>query len=128
MTEGFLRGWLTFDSKTQFSSAREDYLISFLERQLVVDVTRVKLGAVSSIVGGHPSRESVAALSNDLKEHLELTLPYMAEKSRIRNGPNKAELNDPSFWRTVLAKKKESLTSPTEKQVSFVPVEPEQVG
>lgn len=127
MTEGFLRGWLTFDNKTQFSSLREDYLLSFLERRLLVDVTRVKLGAVSSIVGGHPSRQNVNALSNDLKEHLELTLPYMAEKTTIRSSQNKAKLNDPAFWRKVLAKKKEDLESEEEKPVAFVSLEPEVV-
>lgn len=127
MTEGFLRGWLTFDNKTQLSSLREDYLISYLERQLLVDVTRVKLGAVSSIVGGNPSRQSVNALSNDLKEHLELTLPYMAEKTRIRSSQNKAKLNDPAFWRSVLAKKKEDLASKKDVPVDFVPLEPETI-
>lgn len=127
MTEGFLRGWLTFDNKTQFSSLREDYLISYLERQLLVDVTRVKLGAVSSIVGGNPSRQNVNALSNDLKAHLELTLPYMAEKTRIRSSQNKAKLNDPAFWRSVLAKKKEDLASKKDVPVDFVPLEPETI-
>lgn len=128
MTEGFLRGWLTFDNKTPFSSLREDYIISFLERQLLVDVTRVKLGAVSSIVGGNPSRQSVTALSNDLKEHLELTLPYMAEKTRIRSSQTKAKLNDPAFWRNVLTKKKEDLVSKKDEPVDFIPLEPETVG
>ncbi len=127
MTEGFLRGWLTFDNKTQLSSLREDYLISYLERQLLIDVTRVKLGAVSSIVGGNPSRQSVNTLSNDLKEHLELTLPYMAEKTRIRSSQNKAKLNDPAFWRSVLTKKKEDLVSKKNEPVDFVPLEPEVV-
>lgn len=128
MTEGFLRGWLTFDNKTQLSSLREDYILSYLERQLLVDVTKVKLGAVSSIVGGNPSRQSVTALSNDLKEHLELTLPYLAEKTRIRSSQNKAELNDPAFWRSVLAKKKEDLGAKESAPVSVVPMEPEPVG
>lgn len=127
MTEGFLRGWLTFDNKTQFSSFREDYLISYLERQLLADANKVKLGAISSIVGGHPSRQNVNVLSKDLKQHLELTLPYMAEKTTIRSNQNKAKLHDPAFWRSVLAKKKDDLAAKKDEPVDFVPLEPETV-
>lgn len=88
----------------------------------------MKLTAVSSVVGGAPARQNINALSTDLKDYLELTLPYMAEKTRIRNGPSKAQLNDPAFWRTILNKKKEELQASKNDEANLIPVEPEAIG
>jgi hypothetical protein len=128
LTEGFLRGWLTFDSKTTTSPLREEYLLSVLERHLLLDVTRTKLGAVASIVGGNPSRQNVNNLSSDLKEHFELTLPYLSGKTRIRSNQTAAQTNDPAFWRKLLDKKKEELVSVKESAVELIPLEPETIG
>lgn len=128
MTEGFLRGWLTFDSKTQTSSLREEYILSVLERHLVLDATRAKLGVVASLVGGNPSRQSVSALSTDLTSHLELTLPYLNGKTRIRSDQEKAQLNDPAFWRKLLDAKKEQLATKNDEPADLIPLEPETIG
>lgn len=130
LTEGFLRGWLTFDQKTPLSSLREEYLLSVLERQLLLEVSRVKLAAVSSLVGNNPSRQSVVALSNDLREQLELALPYLTEKTRIRNSQARAKSNDPTFWRKLLANKAAQIAEEQKsgEEPDLIPLEPETVG
>lgn len=114
LTEGYLRGWLTFDNKTQLSALRESYLLSFLERRMITDFSRTKLGVMGSIVGGNMSRQSLTSLTKDVAEHLELELPYMVEKTRIRSNTGGADINDPAFWRKVLAERQAGLKEAVE--------------
>jgi hypothetical protein len=125
LTEGFLCGWLTFDSKTPLSSLREEYLLSIMERKLLVESDRMKLSAVSSLVGGNPSRQGVLALTKDLKQHMELALPYMAEKTKIGNSQGKPKANDFAFWREVLAKTRAEVDAAD--NAVLIPVEPQAI-
>ena len=109
LTEGYLRGWLTFDNKTQLSALRESYLLSVLERRMITDFSRTKLGVMGSVVSGNLSRQSLTALTRDVSEHLELELPYLVEKTRIRSNTGGADINDPAFWRKALAARQEAI-------------------
>lgn len=96
---------------------------------MLLDTDRLKLAAVSSIVGGNPSRQSVTALSQDLKRHLELALPYMSEKSKMRQGQDKTKANDPAFWRKLLSNKNAELAAKDgkEEEPALIPLEPETI-
>ena len=130
LTEGFLRGWLTFEHKTPLSSLREEYLLTVLERHLLLDASRTKFAAISSLVGHNPTRQSVNTLAKDLREHMELALPYLAEKTKIRSSQTKAQLNDQTFWRNLLAEKAAQVEAARKSGVvpELVPLEAEIVN
>jgi len=96
-----------------------------MERKLLVESDRMKLSAVSSLVGGNPSRQGVLALTKDLKQHMELALPYMAEKTKIGNSQGKPKANDFAFWREVLAKTRAEVDAAD--NAVLIPVEPQAI-
>ena len=128
LTEGYLRGWLSFDSKTPLSSLREEYILNVLERDLLLSASRTKIGVIGSLVGGSLSKNALNTLAKDLKAHFELALPYTAEKSKIGSGTAVQQMHDAAFWRDIIAKKKEEATGPQKEEelIEILPVEIEQ--
>lgn len=122
LTEGYLRGWLKFDNKTHLSRLREDFIISSLERIFIADSIKTKLLISSPLAAASQSRQAISGLFNDMKEWVELTLPYLAEKTRIKGGGGNKVSNDPAFWRKLLDQKKEEKVA--DKDTEYVPVDP----
>lgn len=103
------------------SKLRDEYLLSVLERRLIADALKTKLDLMRSVVGGAPSRVGVSSLSRELESYFELTLPYIGEKTRIKASKDTAkQLNDPMFWRKVLARKKAESQAESSKKVKEV--------
>lgn len=123
LTEGYLHGWLKFDSQTPLSHLREEYILSHLEKQLLCDVATTKLGILGSLTGGSLTKKNLTSLSGSLKSFIELALPYMAEKSKIDSQGQ--SVNDAAFWRKAFAQKRqEEATSVTKEPPKLIPMLP----
>lgn len=91
---------------------------------MLLDASKTKLEAISAIVSGNVSRGSVDVLSKELKSYTELALPYLSEKSILKNNPAAQKAQDFDYWRTALAQKKASLDNSPKKEEVLIPVMP----
>ena len=86
LTLGYLRGWLTFENKTNLSLRREQYILNFLEHEACTEVLKTK--AISEAVFTN-ALISVGAKNIDLsspifKEYLNFELPSTETPDNIK--------------------------------------------
>ena len=112
LTEGFLRGWLDFDYKTATSQLREEYIINMVERSLLRDQRQTRLGIVKTLGQNASNRQAIITALTDMEEDVNaLTLPYLAEKSKIKNNTKNVDaVNDLGFWSKLLTAENKKLT------------------
>ncbi len=94
----------------------------------MAEANELKLGIITAIAGGQVSPQGVQRLRTAFKEHIELALPYLAEKTKISSSQNENRANDPQFWRKVLANKQKHLAKENADTVVLEPLEPETFG
>lgn len=99
LTEGFLRGWLTFEKKTPLSRLREEFILAQIERGIFQEVLGVKSSTDASIASGFPSDGSLKVAIGTFTKFMGLALPYVAKDSKLDTSVTKEKMAE---WKATL--------------------------
>jgi hypothetical protein len=87
LTEGYLRGWLTFEYKNTTSYVREEIILSYIEDERLYDLLKNRLGIETVLRSTVTSKsknflDPVYKVANEL---IGLKLPLLKPKDKITN-------------------------------------------
>ena len=83
MTRGYLRGQLSFKYPQPLSRLRENYLISFLERDEIAEVIRTRALLNSQYIGLETKDNMAKKTFDAFKEYAEILLPTKQKPAKI---------------------------------------------
>lgn len=85
LTEGYLRGWLSFKYASKTSRLRENVILYHLENEAYADALSHKLSMDSAVIGGHQSKtkEMLNSLNKTYNLYIGLKLPDVATKDKM---------------------------------------------
>lgn len=107
LTEGFLKGWLSFDNKTPLSQLREEIILVALERLKASEVAANKTILDASIASGNLTQDTIKLAYESYEQYLGLSLPYGAKKVKMKDiDETLNSAQDIAFFKKLLNEKK----------------------
>jgi hypothetical protein len=90
LTEGYLRGWLTFEYPNRDSNIREEIILSYIEDARLYDLLKNRLTIETVLRSAAPSKNKnfLDPIFEVAGELIGLKLPLLKPKSTIKNSAN----------------------------------------
>jgi hypothetical protein len=90
LTEGYLRGWLTFDYPNSSSYVREEIILNYIEDERLYELLKNRLTVETILRSTLESKnknlfDPIYKLAGEL---IGLKLPLLKPKDKIKNAPN----------------------------------------
>jgi hypothetical protein len=95
LTEGYLRGWLNFKYTLKTSRIREGLILNYIEEERLYSLLQNKLFIDAAVLSSlpHKTRETLAPIYEINKSLIELKLPLLTPKDKIKDNNNDKALS-----------------------------------
>jgi hypothetical protein len=95
LTEGYLRGWLNFKYTLKTSRIRESVILNYIEEERLYSLLQNKLFIDTAVLSSLPNktRETLAPIYEINKSLIELKLPLLKPKDKIKDNNNDKALS-----------------------------------
>jgi hypothetical protein len=104
LTDGYLRGWLTFTYPNRSSTLREELILNHLEQEYLFTLLSQKLVVDTILIGGlpHRSKEAIALIADTQRSLAGLKLPAAIPKDTIKDEAASLSPENLEEWRSWL--------------------------
>ena len=99
LTKGYLAGWLDFKYPNRLSYLREAYILSQIEKDMTMDIIRLRSSSQNHFIGVNP-KEGGKSAQKVLDDYSQILLPYTSKSGKMKQ-PNPQTADD---WKALIDK------------------------